>query len=200
MTNRAATVVTEIRMVRAVPTEESNRHYWIKWLYVYVCCVICPSLEAVTLIVHTLYSRADLLSPSTGSRMNSRHQLYWSLLVQRRPLTFGVHGNSNWRLEPFVVHQTFDGHVFQQAWLHHQCADDQSGPVALGKVCCHGGTHGAIIPLHVPHYLSRGPRHRGAVGFNHTWSGSFVAHLRFGQHWQEGKEAESWWEHVFCCK
>lgn len=49
-----------------------------------MCCVICASLEAVTLIVHTLCtlsltSRAELLSPSTGSRMNSRHQLYQSV-------------------------------------------------------------------------------------------------------------------------
>lgn len=48
-----------------------------------MCCVICPSLEAVTLIVPALYtlsltSRAEL-SPSTGSKMSSRHQLYKSV-------------------------------------------------------------------------------------------------------------------------
>lgn len=97
-------------------------------------------------------------------------------------LTFRVHGYSNWWFEPFVVHQTFDGHVFQQPWLDSQCAYDQGGPVALWEVGRHRGAHGAIIPLHIPHYLYWGAWHWGAVGFDHTRRGSLVAHLRFGQH------------------
>lgn len=72
-------------------------------------------------------------------------------------LTFSVHGYSDRGLEPFVMHQTFDGHVFQQARPNCQSAYDQGGPVGLGELRRHGGAHGAIIPLHVPHDLRWGP-------------------------------------------
>lgn len=103
-------------------------------------------------------------------------------------LTFSVHGYSNRWLEPFVVHQAFDGHVLQQPWFDGQRTDDQRGPIALWELRRHRGAHGAVIPLHVPHYLSRGAWQRGAVGFDHTWRDGLVAHLRFGQHWEKYAE------------
>lgn len=108
--------------------------------------------------------------------------------VHWHQLTFSVHGYSNWWLKPFVVHQTFDRHIFQQPWLDGQRTDDQSGPITLWELCGHRWAHGAVISLHVPHNLCWGTRHRGAVGLDHTWRGGLVAHLGFGQHW--GKQRE----------
>lgn len=114
-------------------------------------------------------------------KSNTKEEFTWQL-------TFSVHGYSNRWFKPFVVHQTFDGHILQQPWLDSQCTYDQGGPVALWELCRHRGAHGTIIPLHVPHYLGWRAWHWGAVGFNHTWRGSLVAHLRFGQHCVESPE------------
>lgn len=123
------------------------------------------------------------------SKASSRQILSKKIPLSNK-LTFSVHGYSNRWFEPFVVHQTFDGHVLQQPWLDSQCAYDQGGPVALWKVGRHRGAHGAIIPLHIPHYLYWGAWHWGAVGFDHTRGGSLVAHLRFGQHCVEQSETD----------